>query len=63
MCEVLDAVESRGRMKSAVNTLKRYLRRQLPIDLQVLEDIAEDNELTVEKVRSIAKENGISLSC
>ena len=63
MCEVLDAVESRGRMKSAVNTLKRYIRRQMPIDTQVLEDIAEDNELTVEKVRSIAKENGISLSC
>ena len=32
-------------------------------DAQVLEDIAEDNELTVEQVRSIAKENGISLSC
>ncbi len=71
MCEVLDAIENRGiekgiekgQLRTAVNTLKRYIRRQLPIDAQVLEDIAEDNELTVEKVRSIAKENGISLSC
>ena len=50
-------------MKTTVNTLSRYIRRSLPITNQVLEDIAEDNELTVEKVRSIAKENGISLSC
>lgn len=67
MCEVLDAIENRGiekgQLRTALNTLKRYIRRQLPIDTQVLEDIAEDNELTVEKVRSIAKENGISLSC
>jgi hypothetical protein len=29
---------------------------------QVLADIAEDNKLTVDKVRTIAKDNGISLS-
>lgn len=75
MCEVLDAIENRGiekgiekgsekrQLTTVVKTLSRHIRRSLPIDAQVLEDIAEDNELTVEKVRSIAKENGISLSC
>ena len=79
MCEVLDAIENRGiekgiakgiekgsekrQLTTVTKTLSRYIRRSLPIDAQVLEDIAEDNELTVEKVRSIAKENGISLSC
>lgn len=71
MCEVLDAIENRGiekgsekrQLTTVIKTLTRYIRRSLPITSQVLEDIAEDNELTVEKVRSIAKENGISLSC
>ena len=71
MCEVLDAIENRGiekgsekrQLTTVTKTLSRYIRRSLPIDAQVLEDIAEDNELTVEKVRAIAKENGISLSC
>ena len=71
MCEVLNAIENRGiekvieqrRLKTTVNTLPRYVHHSLPITSQVLEDIAGDNELTVEKVRSIAKENGISLSC
>ena len=75
MCEVLDAIENRGiekgiekgsekrQLTTVTKTLSRYIRRSLPIDAQVLEDIAEDNELTVEKVSAIAKENGISLSC
>lgn len=78
MCEVLDAIENRGiekgiekgsekgsekrQLTTVTKNLSRYIRRSLPIDAQVLEDIAEDNELTVEKVRAIAKENGISLS-
>ena len=52
-----------GRLESAISILKRYIRRKLPIDAQVLADIAEDNKLTVDKVRTIAKDNGISLSC
>ncbi|MBR3623208.1 MAG: Rpn family recombination-promoting nuclease/putative transposase [Selenomonadaceae bacterium] len=71
MCEFLDTIENRGiekgiekaRFKAVTNTLSRYARRQLPINSQVLDDIAEDNEITIEKVRSIAKENGIALSC
>ena len=51
-----------GRLKTVLNTLRRYIRRQLPISADVLADIAEDNEMTVEKVRTIAKDNGISLS-
>lgn len=52
-----------GRLESAISTMKRYIRRKLPIDAQVLADIAEDNKLTVDKLRTIAKDNGISLSC
>ncbi len=52
----------KGRLESAISTLNRYIRRKLPIDAQVLADIAEDNKLTVDKVRTIAKDNGISLS-
>ena len=67
MCEVLDAVENRGIEKrkstTAIKTLKRLVSRHLPIDTQVLADIADDNDLTIDAVRSIAKENGISLSC
>ena len=48
---------AKGRLESAISTLNRYIRRNLPIDAQVLADIAEDNKLT------IAKDNGISLSC
>ena len=62
----LDEIENRGiekgRMKTVINTLTRYIRRKLPISADVLADIAEDNEMTVEKVRTIAKDNGISLS-
>ena len=48
--------------QTVINTLRRYIRRQLPISADVLADIAEDNEMTVEKVRNVAKDNGISLS-
>jgi len=62
----LDEIENRGiekgRIKTVINTLTRYIRRQLPISADVLADVAEDNEMTVEKVRTIAKDNGISLS-
>ena len=60
---ILNQGIEKGRLESAINTLNRYIRRKLPIDAQVLADIAEDNKLTIEKVRSIAKDNGISLSC
>lgn len=63
MCEVLYALDNKRKWKTAVNTLTRHIRRSLPITSQVLEDIANDNEVTVEKVSSIAKENDISLSC
>jgi len=74
MCNLSDGIEKQGiereraegiaegRMKTVINTLRRYIRRQLPISADVIADIAEDNEMTIEKVRSIAKENGISLS-
>ena len=52
----------KGQMRTVINTLKRYIRRNLPISSDVIADIAEDNEMTIEKVRSIAKDNDISLS-
>ena len=54
---------AQGRLESAISTLNRYIRRKLPIDAQVLADIAEDNKLTVDRVRTLARDNGISLSC
>ncbi|MBR3672634.1 MAG: hypothetical protein IKN68_08420 [Spirochaetia bacterium] len=66
MCNLSAGIErqgiEKGRLKTVLNTLRRYIRRQLPISADVLADIAEDNEMTVEKVRTIAKDNGISLS-
>jgi predicted transposase YdaD len=71
MCEVMEAAERKGReqgleqgrIKATIKTLNRYVRRKLPIDSQVLADIAEDNDLTVERVREIAKENNVVLPC
>ena len=48
--------------RSAVKTLQRYAKRNLPIDTQVIADIADDNDLTVERVRAIARDNGIVIS-
>ncbi len=66
MCEVLDLVENRGiekgRMKTAAKTLKRYVSRSLPITSQVIDDIANDNDTTAEKIRELAHELGIPLS-
>ena len=66
MCEVLDAIENRGiekgRMKTAAKTLKRYVSRSLPITSQVIDDIADDNDTTAEKIRELAHELGIALS-
>ena len=66
MCNLSAGIErqgiEKGQMRTVINTLKRYIRRNLPISSDVIADIAEDNEMTIEKVRSIAKDNGISLS-
>ena len=52
----------KGQLRSAVKTLQRYAKRNLPIDTQVIADIADDNDLTVERVRAIARDNGIVIS-
>ena len=66
MCNLSAGIErqgiEKGQMRTVINTLKRYIRRNLPISSDVIADIAEDNEMTIEKVRSIAKDNDISLS-
>ena len=61
--DILNKGIEQNRLRTVLNTLRRYIRRKLPINADVLADIAEDNEITVEKVRTIAKDNGISLSC
>lgn len=70
MCNLSDGIERQGfakglaeaRSKNVINRLRRYIRRQIPITDDVIADIAEDNEITIEKVYFIAKENDISLS-
>ena len=52
-----------GHTKTVINTLNRYTRRNIPISADVIADIAEDNEMTIDNVRNIAKENGIAVSC
>ena len=51
-----------GRLTAVVKRLTRLLKNNRPIDDQEIADIAYDNDLSEEKVRLIAKENGISLS-
>ena len=51
-----------GRLTAVSKRLTRLFRSNRPIDAQEIADIAYDNDLSEEKVRLIAKENGISLS-
>ena len=70
VCEALEEMmadsrsegRAEGRLASAANTLSRYMRKNMPITADVLADIAEDNEMSVDKVRSLAREKGISLA-
>lgn len=65
MCEFLDRIvgegEARGRFMSAVKTVKRYIRRSLPLTHEALADIADDNDLPLEKVLEIARKEGAVL--
>lgn len=69
MCEFLDRVigegeargRSEGRFMSAVKTVKRYVRRSLPLTKEALADIADDNDLPIEKVLEIARREGAVL--
>ena len=51
-------------MKIVINTLrlKRYIWRQLLINVDTLADIDEDNEMTTEKERNIATIESRSLN-
>ena len=51
-----------GRLTAVAKRLTRLFKSNRPIDDQEIADIAYDNDLSEEKVRLIAKENGISLS-
>lgn len=50
-------------VKTVVNFLSNYIRRGLPLDQQTLENIGEICEASEDRIREIAKDNGISLSC
>ena len=52
----------KGRLTAVAKRLTRLFKNNRPIDDQEIADIAYDNDLSEEKVRLIAKENGISLS-
>lgn len=70
MCEVLDAIEKKGieqgmekgHIETAINVLKRYLKRGWPIDATAISEIAEDCRLSEQKIKELADENGIFLS-
>lgn len=50
-----------GREGTALNTLRRLVKRQQPIDSQAVADIAEDTELTIVRVQELARDNGFVL--
>ena len=50
-----------GQEKTALNLLRRLVKRQQPIDRQAVADIAEDAELTVSRVQELARDNGFAL--
>lgn len=52
-------VEARDSM--VLNTLRRLIRRRQEITSQVVADIAEDAEIPAERVRELAKANGLAL--
>ena len=70
MCNLSDAIWNegveqgieKGRTQSALKTLQRYVRRNQPITQDVISDVADDNDMTVEKLRVLAHEQGIILS-
>lgn len=61
MCDWLDRLVGEGRSMSAVKTIKRYIRRKLPLTRETLADIADDNDLPIEKVLEIARREGAVL--
>lgn len=50
-----------GREGTLLNMLKRLVKRQQPIDGQAVADIAEDAEITVSRVKELARDNGFIL--
>ena len=65
MCDVVDKIVESGRIEgregTALNMLRRLIKRQQPIDSQSIADIAEDAELSVDRVRELAQDNGLAL--
>ena len=59
--ESRDAGIIAGREGTALNMLRRLVKRQQPIDSQAVSDIAEDTELTVSRVQELARDNGFAL--
>lgn len=52
----------KSRLLAVAKRLTRLFKSNHPIDDQEIADISYDNDMSEEKVRRIAKENGISLS-
>jgi len=50
-----------GREGTALNMLRRLVKRQQPIDSQAVADIAEDTELAIVRVQELARDNGFVL--
>ena len=50
-----------GREGTLLNMLRRLVKRHQPIDSQAVADIAEDAEITVSRVKELARDNGFIL--
>ena len=59
--ESRDAGIIAGREGTALNMLRRLVKRKQPIDSQAVSDIAEDTELTVSRVQELTRDNGFAL--
>ena len=57
----IDEEREEVREKTALNMLRRLVKRQQPLDTLALTDIAEDAEITLERVQELARENGLAL--
>lgn len=51
-----------GRERTAINLLRRLMRHGQGITSQSIAEIAEDTEITVERVKELAKDNGLALA-
>ncbi len=58
----LDEEREEARQEVAIRRLLRFAKRHVQPGQQDIQEIAEDSDVSVERVRELAKENGIDLA-